>query len=74
MVPVLSGEVKEGEQSFPVLGQAGDRLLALGAVLGAVLPANTSTAAPAAAARVDAPYISRGSAFMSTWTERSLLP
>jgi thiamine pyrophosphate-dependent acetolactate synthase large subunit-like protein len=32
MVPVLGREVEEGEQSFPVLGQAGDRLLVLGAV------------------------------------------
>src|SRR5262252_3329857 len=32
MVPVLSGEVKEGEQSIPILGQAGDRLVVLGAV------------------------------------------
>src|SRR5215204_1748690 len=32
MVPVLSGEVKEAEQSFSVLGQAGDCLLVLGAV------------------------------------------
>jgi hypothetical protein len=30
MVPVLGWEVEEGEQSFPVLGQAGDRLLATG--------------------------------------------
>src|SRR5271168_2285371 len=33
MVPVLGREVEEGEQSFPVLGQAGDRLVVLGAVL-----------------------------------------
>src|SRR5271169_6804988 len=32
MVPVLSGEVEEGEQSVPILGQAGDRLVVLGAV------------------------------------------
>src|ERR1700752_5420188 len=32
MVPVLSGEVKEGEQSIPILDQAGDRLVVLGAV------------------------------------------
>src|SRR5271168_5430242 len=32
MVPVLGREVEEGEQSFPVLGQTGDRLLVLGAV------------------------------------------
>jgi hypothetical protein len=31
MVPVLSGEVEEGEQRFPILCQAGDRLV-LGAV------------------------------------------
>src|SRR5882672_2223333 len=33
MVPVLGRKVEEGEQSFPVLGQAGDRLVVLGAVL-----------------------------------------
>ena len=33
MVPVLGREVKEGEQSFPVLGQAGDCLVVPGAVL-----------------------------------------
>src|SRR5437588_8893910 len=33
MVPVLGREVEEGGQSFPVLGQAGDRLVVLGAVL-----------------------------------------
>src|SRR6266851_6392001 len=33
MVPVLGREVEEGEQSFPVLRQAGDRLVVLGAVL-----------------------------------------
>src|SRR6266478_3840733 len=33
MVPVLGREVEEGEQSFPVLGQAGDCLVVLGAVL-----------------------------------------
>ena len=33
MVPVLGREVEEGEQSFPVLGQAGDRLVVFGAVL-----------------------------------------
>src|ERR1700759_3924629 len=32
MIPVLGREVEEGEQSFPVLGQAGDRLLVLGTV------------------------------------------
>src|SRR5271169_6426221 len=32
MIPVLGGEVEEGEQRFPILGQAGDRLLVLGAV------------------------------------------
>jgi hypothetical protein len=32
MVPVLGREVEEGEQSAPVLGQAGDRLLVLGTV------------------------------------------
>src|SRR5215210_7518866 len=32
MVPVLSREVEEGEQSFPVLRQADDRLVVLGAV------------------------------------------
>src|SRR5712672_3711994 len=33
MVPVLGREVEEGEQSFPILGQAGDRLVVFGAVL-----------------------------------------
>src|SRR3981189_2828181 len=33
MVPVLGREIEEGEQSFPVLRQAGDRLVVLGAVL-----------------------------------------
>src|SRR5260370_22461338 len=33
MVPVLGREVEEGEQSFPVLRQAGDRLVVPGAVL-----------------------------------------
>src|SRR3954468_4997502 len=33
MVPVLGREVEEGEQSFPILGQAGDRLVVPGAVL-----------------------------------------
>src|SRR5437899_11153830 len=33
MVPVLGREVEEGEQSFSILGQAGDRLVVLGAVL-----------------------------------------
>src|SRR4051812_50160248 len=32
MVPVLGGEIEEGEQRFPILGQAGDRLVVLGAV------------------------------------------
>src|SRR5580704_3541665 len=32
MVPVLGGEVEEGEQRFSILGQAGDCLLVLGAV------------------------------------------
>src|SRR5262249_8707644 len=32
MIPVFGGEVEEGEQRFPILGQAGDRLLVLGAV------------------------------------------
>src|ERR1700735_2703678 len=32
MVPVLGGEVEEGEQRFPVLGQPGDRLVVLGIV------------------------------------------
>ena len=32
MVPVLGGKVEEGEQSFPVLRQTGDRLLVLGVV------------------------------------------
>ena len=32
MVPVLGGKVEEGEQSFPVFRQAGDRFLVLGAV------------------------------------------
>src|SRR5271170_2364151 len=32
MVPVLGGEVEEGEQRFPILDQAGDRLLVLCAV------------------------------------------
>src|SRR5262249_45020014 len=32
MVLVLGGEVEEGEQSFPILGQAGDCLIVLGAV------------------------------------------
>ena len=47
MVPVLGGEVEEGEQRFPVLGQTGDRLVVLGIV-------DTSIAA-SAAARVGAP-------------------
>ena len=46
MVPVLGGEVEEGEQGFPVLGQAGDRLAPY-------FSANTSIAA-SAVARVDA--------------------
>src|SRR3981081_4945711 len=33
MAPVLGREVEEGEQSFPVLRQTGDRLVVLGAVL-----------------------------------------
>src|SRR6266403_1353746 len=33
MVPVLGREVEEGEQSFSILGQAGDRLVVFGAVL-----------------------------------------
>ena len=33
VVPVLRREVGEGEQRFPILGQAGNRLLVLGAVL-----------------------------------------
>src|SRR5256714_14356992 len=33
MVPVLGREVEEGEQSFSVLSQAGDRLVVPGAVL-----------------------------------------
>src|SRR5204863_6222228 len=32
MIPVLGGEVEEGEQRFPILGKAGDRLLVLGTV------------------------------------------
>jgi hypothetical protein len=32
MMPVLGREVEESEQSYPVLGQAGDRLLVFGAV------------------------------------------
>ena len=32
MVPVLGREVEEGEQRFPILRQAGDRLLVLGGV------------------------------------------
>src|SRR3954463_14547232 len=32
MVPVLGWEVEEGEQRFPILRQAGDRLVVLGAV------------------------------------------
>src|SRR3974390_1530126 len=32
MVPVLGGEVEEGEQRFPVLSQTGDRLVVLGVV------------------------------------------
>ena len=32
MVPVLGGEVKKGEQRFPVLGQTSDRLVVLGIV------------------------------------------
>src|SRR5215831_6721085 len=32
MVPVLGGEVEEGEQRFPIFGQAGDCLVVLGAV------------------------------------------
>src|SRR5271166_3078207 len=32
MVPVLGREVEEGKQGFPVLSQAGDRLLVFGAV------------------------------------------
>lgn len=32
MIPVFGGKVEEGEQSFPVLRQAGDRFLVLGAV------------------------------------------
>src|ERR1700722_17523649 len=32
MVPVLGGEVEEGEQRFPVLGQTGDRLVVLGVI------------------------------------------
>src|SRR3954447_16253564 len=32
MVPVLDWEVEEGEQRFPILRQAGDRLVVLGAV------------------------------------------
>ena len=32
MVPVLGGKVEEGEQSFPVFRQAGDRFVVLGAV------------------------------------------
>src|SRR3954469_7857686 len=32
MVPVLGGEVEEGEQRLPILGQAADRLVVLGAV------------------------------------------
>ena len=32
MVPVLGGKVEEGEQSFPIFCQAGDRFLVLGAV------------------------------------------
>src|ERR1700754_4595598 len=32
MVPVLGREVEEGEQSVPILGQAGDRFLVLGTV------------------------------------------
>src|SRR5450432_778462 len=32
MIPVLGREVEEGEQSLPVLCQAGDRLVVLGAV------------------------------------------
>src|SRR5271168_5250075 len=31
-VPVFGGEVEEGEQSFPILRQAGDRLVVLGTV------------------------------------------
>jgi hypothetical protein len=46
MVPVLGGEVEEGEQRSPILGQTGDRLV--------YLSANTSIAA-SAAARVGAP-------------------
>jgi hypothetical protein len=32
MVPVFGWEVEKGEQSISILGQAGDRLLVLGAV------------------------------------------
>ena len=32
MIPVLGGEVEKGEQRFPILGQAGDRLVVLGVV------------------------------------------
>ena len=50
MIPVLAGEVKEGEQRFPILRQAGDRL----SYLTLYLSANASIAA-SAAARVGAP-------------------
>jgi hypothetical protein len=53
MVPVLGGEVEEGEQRFPIFGQAGDRL----AVLGTVFVGKHTSIAASAAARVGAPYI-----------------
>ena len=50
VVPVLGGKVEEGEQRLAILGQAGDRLV----VLGAVLVGEPSIAA-SAAERVGAP-------------------
>jgi hypothetical protein len=64
MVPVLGGEVEEGEQSFPILRQAGDRLV----VVGAVFVGDTSIAT-SAAARVGASRVSTAEKFFAKPTD-----
>src|SRR3981189_119522 len=64
MVPVLGGEVEEGEQSFPILRQAGDRLV----VVGAVFVGDTSIAT-SAAARVGASRVSTAEKFFAQPTD-----
>ena len=68
MVPVLGGEVKKGEQRFPVLGQTSDRLVVLGIVF--VGEQTDRCLGRGAGRRAVNP---RRSIFMLIWTERTTL-